>query len=85
MEANKRPRNKVSWGAVALGSIMLFVGGMMIIQGIGAYKTGAVIPQTMKSGPMTGLHSIITGVLASCGGLGFLGIEAWKRNKRRRS
>ncbi len=75
---------KISWGAVALGTITLIMGGVLIIQGIEAYKTGTIIPQTRKSGPMTGLQSIVAGTLAVCVGLAFLGNEVVKIIRRKR-
>lgn len=73
---------KITWGVVGLGTITLIMGVVMIIQGIEAYKTGTIIPQTTKSGPMTGGQSIITGVLAVCVGLAFLGHELMKLMKK---
>ena len=60
---------------------MVAVGAIMIVQGITAYKTGAIIPATTKSGPMTGLQSIITGVIAAIGGLFFVGNEIFRTLK----
>ena len=83
MYENNEVKMKITWGNVALGSITLIMGCIMIIQGVEANKTGAIIPQTTKSGPMTGLQSIITGVLAVSAGVGFLGYEVVKLFKRR--
>jgi hypothetical protein len=60
---------------------MVAVGAIMIVQGITAYKTGAIIPATTNSGPMTGLQSIITGVMATVGGLFFAGNEIFRTLK----
>ena len=60
---------------------MVAVGTIMIVQGITAYKTGALIPATTKTGPMTGLQSIITGVIVTVGGLFFVGNQIFRTMK----
>lgn len=60
MKEQEEEKKKMDWGFAALGALMVVVGTIMIVQGISANKTGALIPATTKSGPMTGLQSIIT-------------------------
>jgi hypothetical protein len=76
-------KKKMNWGFAALGALMVVVGTIMIVQGISAYKTGAIIPATNKSGPMSGLQSIITGIIAGVAGLSFVGVEVFKATKRK--
>lgn len=83
MNEPKIANKKTDWGFVALGVLMVALGTIMILQGIAAYKTGATIPATTKSGPMTGLQSIITGIIAGVAGLSFVGIELVKAMKRK--
>ena len=73
---------KTSWASILLGIVCIFMGMFMVTGGIDAYETGRIIPMTTKSGPMTGLQSIITGILATTSGVGFLGIEVFKSYKR---
>ncbi len=77
---NKQHKEKqgVYWGFVLLGAMMLLVSGIMIVQGIDAQKTEAIIPGTTKHGPMTGLESIITGIITGVAGIAFLGYEVHK-------
>jgi len=83
MNEPKIEKKKTDWGFVAFGAFMVVVGTTMLVQGISAYKTGAIIPATTKSGPMTGLQSIITGIIAGVAGLSFVGIEVFKAMKRK--
>jgi len=76
---------KTSWGFLLLGAACLLMSFIMILHGIEANKTGAIIPATRKSGPMTGLQSIITGTLAGIAGISFLGYEVFKKIRQRRS
>lgn len=78
MKEKMTEKKKAAWGVLCLGALMVVVGAFMIVQGITAYKTGELIPATTKSGPMTGLQSIITGVLATVGGLSFAGSEIFR-------
>lgn len=78
MKEKMTEKKKAAWGVLCLGTLLVATGAIMIIQGITAYKTGAIIPATTKSGPMTGLQSIITGVIASVGGLYFVGNEIFR-------
>ena len=82
MKEQKEEKRKMNWGFVALGALMVVVGTIMIVQGISAYKTGAIIPATTKSGPMTGLQSIIAGIIAGVAGLSFVATEVFKTMKR---
>ncbi|MDA8415326.1 MAG: hypothetical protein M0023_16245 [Desulfobacteraceae bacterium] len=84
MKDQKEEKKKMNWGFAVLGALMVVVGTIMIVQGISAYKTGALIPATTKSGPMTGLQSIITGIIAGVAGLSFVGVEVFKAMKRSR-
>jgi hypothetical protein len=84
MNEKKEANLKTTWSCVGLGATSLLMGFIMILQGIEASKTGSIIPLTMKSGPMTGLQSIITGSLALIAGMAFLGYEAFKKIRRRR-
>ncbi len=57
MMKNKKdqsPNEKTWWGGLALWLMLLAVSCMMIVNGIEANKTGRIIPQTGKTGPMTG-------------------------------
>ena len=80
----KEEKLGISWVCVLLGALMLLISGIMIVQGINAQKTGAIIPATTKSGPMTGLQSIITGIIAGVAGAAFLGYEVYKMIMRKR-
>jgi uncharacterized membrane protein (DUF106 family) len=84
MNEKKEASLKTTWGCVAAGALFFIMGFIMIFQGIEASKTGAIIPLTPKSGPMTGLQSIITGSLASIAGTVFLGYEVFKKIKQKR-
>ena len=75
-------KKKTDWVFVSFGALMVVAGSIMIVQGVSAYKTGTIIPPTTKSGPMTGLQSIITGIIAGVAGLSFVGIEVFKATKR---
>jgi len=66
-----------------LGAMFLIMGAVMVFQGFEAQKAGTIIPATYKSGPMTGLHSIITGILAAGAGIAFLGYEVYKIFKKK--
>jgi len=83
MKEQKEEKKKMNWGFAALGALMVVVGTIMIVQGISAYKTGAIIPATTKSGPMTGLQSIITGIIAGVAGLSFVANDVFKAIIRR--
>jgi hypothetical protein len=85
MNIQKEVKLKISWGYVSFGILLLVVGGIMISQGIEAYKTGTIVPATSKSGPMTGLQSVITGILAAGTGTAFLGYEVLRKIKRNRN
>ncbi|HUL37424.1 MAG TPA: hypothetical protein VLW47_07040, partial [Thermodesulfobacteriota bacterium] len=61
MQEKEKAIRKTSWGYVALGALLLLMGAIMIFQGIEAHKAGVIVPPTTKSGPMTGIQSIITG------------------------
>jgi hypothetical protein len=83
MNEEKEIFGKITWIYVALGFILLLMGAVMIVQGIEAHNTGAIIPATTKSGSMTGLQSIIIGCFATILGTVFLGYEILKRIKRK--
>jgi hypothetical protein len=63
--------------------MLLLAGFLMIRNGIKADITGDIIPQTGKTGPMTGMQSIITGSIATLAGIVFLSIEAIRTYRRR--
>ena len=75
---------KPNWSFVAFGALYVAVGAIMIVAGVTAYKSGTMIPATMKSGPMTGLQSIVTGVIASGAGSFFVGYEVFKALRAKR-
>jgi len=72
------------WGGVALGVMLLLAGFLMIRDGIIADITGEIIPQTGKTGSMTGIESIITGSVTMFAGFVFLSVEAIRAYRRRR-
>jgi hypothetical protein len=74
---------QVSWVNVLGGALFILVGIMMIIQGIEAYKTGTIIPATIKSGPMTGPQSILVGSLIAIIGMALWGYEILKIIKQK--
>jgi hypothetical protein len=63
--------------------MMIVVGAIMICQGFSAYKTGAIIPATTKTGPLTGLQSIIIGVITGVTGLSLVGAEVYEAMQRK--
>ena len=73
MKEQKIEKKKTDWGFVAFGAMMVVVGAFLIFQGISANNAGVIIPATTKSGPMTGLQSVIYGVIAVVAGLAFVG------------
>lgn len=73
MNENETEKRKTAWSPLLFGVLMAGIGAMMIIQGIAAYKSGATTPATSKIPSMTGLQSIITGVVAAVGGSSFVG------------
>jgi hypothetical protein len=68
-------KKKMSLGFVLIGIMLLIMGGIMIFQGIEANRTGAIIQQTWKTGPMTGIESILTGCVAGAVGFVFISVE----------
>jgi membrane-bound ClpP family serine protease len=83
MKEREEEKKKIDRGFAALGGLMAVVGIIMIVHGISAYKTGAIIPATTKSGPMTGLQSIITGIIAGVAGLSFVATVVFRAMKRK--
>lgn len=74
-------KKKITWIVWVLGVGLLLMGATMIHQGIFAYKTGAMTPPTTKSAPMTGLQSILAGVIATLTGVFFVRNETLKAFK----
>jgi hypothetical protein len=82
MNKKKGIVKETSWEYVGLGTLLVIVGALMIIEGIEAHNTGTIIPATTKAGPMTGIQSIIAGVLVASMGIGFIGYEILKKIRR---
>ena len=89
----KKNENKMQLiGNVFCVCIILIAGGVMIIQGIAAHKSGTMIPATTmsgtmipptsKSGPMTGLYSIVAGSLVFILGTTMLGYTIYIKNQK---
>jgi phosphate/sulfate permease len=84
MNKKKEVIRETVWGNVAIGTILVLCGFIEIFQGIEAYKSGTIIPPTIKSGPMTGLQSIVVGCLLTFSGAVLLGYEVLKKIKQKR-
>lgn len=83
MNKKKEVIRETVWGNIVIGALFLLLGVIMIFEGIEAYKTGTIIPSTIKSGPMTGLQSIIIGCLLTFSGAAFLGYEVFMKIKQK--
>ena len=84
MAEGRQVIRKTAWGYVVFGALFLFMGVLMIFQGIEANKSGAIIPPTTKAGPLTGLQSILVGCLAVMAGVLLLGHEVFKKIRQKR-
>jgi len=84
MAEGRQVIRKTAWGYVVFGALLLFMGVLMIFQGIEANKSGTIIPPTTKAGPLTGLQSILVGCLAVMAGVLLLGHEVFKKIRQKR-
>ena len=80
----KSALRQVTWINILVGALFILVSIIFIVQGIEAYKTGTIIPATIKSGPMTGPQSILVGALCSIFGIFLCGYEVYKIKKQNR-
>lgn len=78
MKTDEKPK-KVA-GFILIGIVFLVFGIWMLVNGVGAIRSGKIIPGGSRAKPMTGIESVLLGSAAI--GIGAYGVWLGIKGKR---